>query len=98
MKVKATVLMVIKQEWVLDIPKEEVKIFTSASLRDDEIDNLLPVMDKAITTIEKSVEALTPTSGLNTKFISQKFEDIETQIHLWKEIEQKKQQQKKETK
>ena len=98
MKVKATVLMVIKQEWVLDIPKEEVKIFTSASLRDDEIDNLLPVMDKAITTIEKSVEALIPTSGLNTKFISQKFEDIETQIHLWKEIEQKKQQQKKETK
>lgn len=83
MKVKATVLITIRQEWEIDIPKEEVEIYTSTSLSDEEIDNRLPVMDKAIETIEKSVEALTPTNGSNTEFLNQKFEDIETQIHLW---------------
>ena len=83
MKVKATVLITIRQEWEIDIPKEEVEIYTSTSLSDEEIDNRLPIMDRAIETIERSVEALTPTNGSNTEFLNQKFEDIETQIHLW---------------
>ena len=83
MKVKATVLITIRQEWEIDIPKEEIEIYTSTSLSDEEIDNRLPVMDKAIETIEQSVEALTPTNGSNTEFLNQKFENIETQIHLW---------------
>ena len=83
MKVRATVLITIRQEWEIDLPEEEIETFSSSSLSDEEVDSRLPVMDAAIETIERSVEALTPTNGTNTEFLSQKFEDIETQIHLW---------------
>ena len=82
MKVKATVIIQITQEWEIDIPEEEIKVFTSTSLSDEEIDDKLPSMDTAIDTIELSVQALTPKNGNKVKFIDQKFEDIETQIHL----------------
>lgn len=80
--IRATVVIQITQEWNIDIPEKEIEIFTSPTLSDEEVDAKLPFMDVAIDTIEKSVSALTPLDGKNTKFISQKFEDIETQIHL----------------
>tara|TARA_B100000963_G_C22574184_1_gene647570 strand:- start:909 stop:1163 length:255 start_codon:yes stop_codon:yes gene_type:complete len=84
MKVKATVIIQITQEWEIDIPKEEIEIFTSTSLSDEEIDGKLPTMDTAIDTIELSVQSITPNNGNNVKFISQKFEDIETMFNLQK--------------